>query len=433
MITFLLVSLSILGVVGFIRERTIINLQSIYCILWGSISWAASLKLYGMRNYSEDMYYIVFLGCVGFTIGYLMISLPKANKWNPIDNDKKNLYVLNKKWFNILYYVSITFILIFAVKVIVMLISGYPYYMIRTIFGRTGLEDSLLTNKYEIFIQVFILNAIVPVFNLLLVLHLLKINLLSKKQLIKILILGALYVFVSGSRITVINAMFQLFVIVVMLKVKLPRRYITKMLCVVLLLMALVSIISEGRTNDDAMNYVSKEQTYYQDFTLAIPMGDYYIQMADSKGERAYGAMFTSGIVNLLIRPLGLLGLPRPDFLEVCDKYNSMIDEFIPIYSQGTVNNAYASIFFYFYLDFGTFGVFFFSIVFGLIMKKSYVDSLKFKDLRTILIFATVLITFTKSFVRWEFVNTHYCLSFIYIYLITKKYGTKRISTSTGV
>lgn len=407
----------ILALIGIKKEHTFFNLQTIFCLLWGIMSYAASLRLYEMNSFSEDVYLIVCLGCIGFSLGYFSISSPVLKKLDGSTFSKT--YIIDIKWFNIFFWIGFVFMIYFTIKTIGLLMAGVPYYNIRTFFGRFGMEDSMLTSKFELYIQVFVLNAIVPVFLAMVVLHLLKIIVLSKTQLIRITLLVLTYTFVSGSRITITNAIMQLVILYFMFHLCLRKRTVRRMAVVLIILVMGISLISDGRNKSGTQE--GKYYTYYTYATVAFPMLDHYKEIADKKNDRTYGAMYTYGLTNCIVRPLSLLGLPRPSFLELPDKYGEMIDEYINIFTHGSVNNAYVTTFFYFYLDFGWPGVFLLSMFFGWLLKWSFVLAVRKRNLRVMLIFAILLVSFTKSFMRWEFVNTHYVLSFLYIVLLTKK------------
>ena len=425
MLFYFLAGMFLLIAFGIFIERSLINFQTLFCVAWTSIASAASLGLYDMIHYDDSMYMVVLLGCMGFTLGYVLKPIAKIQKWNPVQARVNNAYSINKfeisrKTFDIFYYVSLLFMIYFTVKVIILLFSGVPYYMIRTLFGRFETEGAILTNKVEIYVQVFILQAVIPVFILFVVLHILKLITLTKSQLIKLMVLISLYVFVSGSRITVMNAIIQIFALFFILKIRPGRAYLKKIGLIIITLLVCISAISEGRVKYDAKTYISKEQGWYQDFTLAMPMGYHYIKMAEVHNDCTYGAMFFFGPINLFYRVVGLVGVQKPDIYKLCDKYHEMIDEFIPIFDEGTVNNAYASTFFYYYLDGGYWGVFLLSLLFGWMIKSLLRRTIKFRDIRSFMLLALIIIAFVKSFARWEFVNSHYCLSFVYVYILTK-------------
>lgn len=406
-----------LAFIGYKKEGTLFNLQTLFCIVWGCMSYAASFRLYGMINFSNQAYYAVILGCLGFSFGYLFKATPNIK--NEYVEKLNNSYIINQNGFNLIYWITTIFMLYFAIKVVMLLMAGFSYSLIRDMFTYEN-EDSVLTSKFDLYIQFFIVYASVPVYTACLVLHFLRIIDLSRFQLTQIIVLLLIFVFVSGSRITITNAIIQMVLLFFMLGIRIEKKYVRNIIVIIGILLYSISVITEGRLKESAIDRgVTEETTYYQYGTLSLPMCDYYMKMADNNGDRTYGTYFVSGFANCIFRPLGLIGVPKPDIFKTCDRYNESISEYIPIF-EGGVNNAFASIFFYFYLDFGFGGVFFLMLIFGSLVKMFYLRCFYRRDLRSTLLFTILLIAVIKSFARWEFVTVPYCLSFVYIFLITK-------------
>ena len=81
--------------------------------------------------------------------------------------------------------------------------------------------------------------------------------------------------------------------------------------------------------------------------------------------------------------------------------------------------------FYYFYVDWREIGVFLGSAIYGMLMSISYIKTKNEKNnLLYCAYFVMLLQGLLKSFVRWEFVQTSYILSFIYILFMIKKKAT---------
>ena len=411
----LYLTLAILGFLalqGYKREKSIINFQTLFCLLWCVVCYAASLHLYDMMHFPDSVYIVFLVGCIGFSIGCNLYS-PQQKRCS-----FSNRYALNKKLLNTIYYTVAIFMIYFTIKTIMLLKSGIPYSEIRSMWGLTSHEDAMMTNKFEIFVQQFILIPVIPILNCLLLLKILRIIDLKKEDIIKVLILSVLYVFVSGSRIVITNLLVQGFLFVSLFKIRLTVKYIKKIVISVLLLVVLISIISENRERERVRVEWDASKTYYAYCALPVPMCYYHMERADRMNYRSYGLSFFKGMATLSSFPLSFLDIPRPEAFINMDEFYQGVHESVQIF-YGIEHNAYVSMFFYFFLDFGLFGVFLGSFIYAVFLNWLYRKALRDFNLRNILLLLIALISFAKCFAKWEFQGSDYIMSFVLVYLLT--------------
>lgn len=417
-----IIILILLAFQGYKREKSIINIQTLFCLLWCIVCYMASLRLYDMIYFSDEIYVIFLVGCLGFSIG--------CNLYKPIYRHfaYNTSYSINQRYFNLTYYVVTVFMVYFTIKTIFLLKSGVAYSDIRNMWGVIDYEGAMITSKFEIFIRNFILMPVIPVFNCLLLLHILRVINIEKKGVIQILILCVLYIFVSGSRIVITNLLFQGFLFIFLFKIKLQKRLLKKIIVGIVLLGIAISAISEYREREHALVDWDTTKTYYAYCALPVPMCSYHKERADQMNFRSYGLSFFKGPISLILYPASILGIPRPTaFMETEDFYSG-VNEYVSIF-YGLNHNAYVSLFFYFYVDFGLIGVFLGSLIYGAFLYWLYRKTTAHCNLRNILLLLIAFISLSKCFAKWEFQSTEYILSFVYVYLLTRKnIGITKIS-----
>lgn len=406
----------ILAFQGYQREKSFVNFQTIFCLMWCAVCCAASFRLYEMINFSDDIYIIFVIGCIGFSVGCNCIK-PSIRILN-----YDNIYNISRSTFNILYYSTAIFMVYFTIKVLFVLNSGVPYSVIREMWGYSSeyYEGAFMTNRYEIFMRTFVLTPLIPVFNGMLLLHILKVIKLKKIDVIKILILSVLYIFVSGSRIVITNLILQGLLMVFLLKIRLQKKYLKRIFLGVVLMIVAISVISENRERERSLVEWNVNHTYYSYLALPVPMCYYHIERADRMDYRSHGLSFAKGVVSLALFPLSIIGIPRPDTFMKMEEFYEGVSEYVSIF-YGTQNNAYVSLFFYFYLDFGLFGVFLGSLLYGLFLSRLYKRTVKQCNLRNLLLLLVAIISLAKCFAKWEFQGAEYIMSFVYVLILVRK------------
>ena len=150
-----------------------------------------------------------------------------------------------------------------------------------------------------------------------------------------------------------------------------------------------------------------------------------------------YGLTFISG----LIRPFITLfsrstNVPLSDIFKASDAF--LFDaSSTNIIAPGVSYNAFVTMFYFFYRDFGFFGVIFESFILGLALsflyKKIIFNGGK-KDYRLLAIYLVTMIGLSMSFVRWQIVSVGFAITYYYAFFVFKKSKLKiRRTSSNGI
>ena len=133
-----------------------------------------------------------------------------------------------------------------------------------------------------------------------------------------------------------------------------------------------------------------------------------------------YGVSYISGFIQpFLMISNNLFGTEYPQFFQKVQ--NLLFDSQEVSYIGTNIRyNAFTTLFYQFYNDFGVFGVFIESMIFAFMCKRVSQNMCYNSLLKDILLFMFILQVIFTSIVRWQFVIVSYSLAFIYILIIFK-------------
>lgn len=422
--------LILIGIVEWILEKKIYNFLTAYCFFWSIIVFLANLKLFDMYEYSNKGYELILIGSLGFAIGYWIFRFWinnkkfKVNMNNKILNDNN----LNKKYVYLLVYIALVFYTYVTLKVLLFFKDGYSYYLIRRMYQ--GYADMPFFNsKLEVYFSSYIAIPIIYVLCPLFIIEVFKKN-KDFRLLILMTLTLVLYLFSSASRFIVLNIVFQFIFIALFLNKKIPKKILKRVKIAVVALLGVIILVTVLRENKPTYNSSYDWgilKSTYSYFSVSVPLLTYWSEYINSIGYFGKGLVTfrapLSLITLLLLHPLGI------EFNSLTEAINlvNQTDIFIPIFPKHTYN-AFASIFYYFYVDFREIGVFigcmFFGAICGFIFKKLVINP----NNRNLLFSLLIIQALFKSMVRWEFYTSGYFIAFIialFIYNERKKIRIK--------
>jgi len=232
----------------------------------------------------------------------------------------------------------------------------------------------------------------------------------KKWFLITYIITLVMFVVVTGKRMNMICLIVYLFIAMRMQNVKIELRRRTKLL----LFLSAAAIIF-------AFNYISVSRGTESIFRIIYIYFCGCIPCLSTKLENLpvgfqYGLISLHGLyrapmilLTKIFRSSGLLSI-RAMFAQVINYTQQRV-----YIGPGVGYNAFVTPFFYFYSDFGLFGVCFFSFLFGIFCMRVYLIYLKEKSYRSLAVYLLVTYSLYMSMVRFQFVQMRYVLAFVYL------------------
>ncbi|SCI44936.1 Uncharacterised protein [uncultured Clostridium sp.] len=373
-----------------------------------------------MMDISSRPYIIITIGISGMVLGYFINYCTK--KELVLCGGRKSFenYSYNEKIILIFAIICIIFYGMQLLRVIDYLRNGISYYYIRRMYQ--GYEDiSFFKTSLELYISSYI--AVPSTFILLTYII---ISLFKKKynrNVFTFAIIGEiLYLIVSASRFMLMQVIIGVIYMFILQKKKLPKKIkkIIKVIIVGLIAgIIIVTQLRENRVNGKTYDWGMWKGAYSY-FSVSIPLLDYWIEYIDSINFTSYGLAFFRAplnIFNLLI--LGPLNIEFNSLKSTIEMIN-VVESFVQVFPKHTYN-AFASMFYYLYLDFREIGVFLGSAVFGWLCGRAYKNAMRLQSDRNLAFLLIFIQAIFKSMVRWEFSSPSFFVAFIMTFFIFRK------------
>lgn len=415
------------AIIGKLLEKTWINPLSIFTIMWMIIIYLASLRLYGMREIDEKAYIIIIIGVSAFFLGYILYYVkPFKFYFGNIRTSNKTRLIFSNNVFFIVFFLTLIVWIVLGIATIVELLKGVPYVNIRDMYGGFGSSEHLFKNQYTALIVKWLFVPCVHV-----IVARIIYSIFDKKfkwyYYILSVVLIIFYCLTTGSRMILLYIIFQLFFMLYINKNNKPIFLIKKSLkkkirLVILSVIIGIVVITLLRPADTSSTWNTKK-TIYAYMSLSVPLLGHWVNYVDEMGIRTYGISFFRGILELL----GRFKFPLPSsYYTYSELISYCSDTYVPIFGV-KVFNAFVSVFFYFYLDFGYIGVIVGSVIFGVLTCAMYRNTRIEKNEFNTMVWLIYLMAVIGSFARWQFINPAFIMMFVVNRLMYKKYfNTKK-------
>lgn len=425
------------------RYRNICSPTVVFCCLWIVIVALASLGLFGFSGYTNKALLSVTCGVIGFGLGGLIMTRLLDRRARDVGRGEKactqleggragGACVINARLLYLILCLVCVGEALSLISTLQALSQGANYVQVRG--AQLGYSDgqAINTNQLLLTYQTYFcgpaLTALVPIA---------VTNWFERKRpkfCIAVLLCLVASVVASGGRIALIYAIGQLVVALVFYGNQITRR--TKRVLLIVVGFAAFGVI--------ALTFLrSSTSLLYSVYSyLTVPMGllSHFIEVVDEAGFHSFGASFLYPFFYLANAATRLLGMGS-SFLGDLVYYVALPQE---TWVQGLfperVYNAFATMFYYLYLDFGTIGIPILTGLFGafltFVFRKTFLKNSRAAFLWYLLLFRTLL----GSFMIWQLGNTKFFLSmFIFAAILFPTYkrghigGMKRQNKIGGV
>ena len=385
------------------------NPMFLFNIEWSLILGLALFNTLGFNIISEYTAFIILLGVIGFNLGIFCGTklIGNAYDYNVIVLERFIQMPANRLIVEVIFIFPPVYLATKMMKVLPMLQSGLSYGYIRVQYWTT---KTIVTSGFDYFLN----NTACKACELVLVTYLL-LEIFQRRVKVHHLLLAictiALEVFIAGGRMILLETIFAIAIIFSISGIsydipKIFRRRIKKILYVIILLAIFGIVFMTG----DRQSEMSVIGAILSNFTLCLPLMDHLIDIVHTTGDMTYGFVFFRGIFEIICTFTGPLGIFNfPTILSQLDKYTN------PFYSisNSQTANAYTSMFFDFYLDFGLLGVAMESLIFGLIIKRIYLRMREYPSDKNIIMYIIFAKAILYSFFQWKFMVGSYVLAVI--------------------
>lgn len=384
----------ILGFIALLRYKRLYNPVFVFCILFSFCTWLSTMEIDNVSIPSNNTYLMVGVGIIFFWIG----GMTADNSF--IARKKEYSFNINKKRLMIVSIVGILSSIIELKNTISVFLSGgiREVYSQRLSVEFNAANNALAKNYFESLSRQFIfapvMTFLIPVF----------IYLYFKENKGRYLCfsLVALFSFLisNGGRTVVIIYLIYYGIVFVLKN--------SNSLGILTIQKSKLKYVFGGLLGFVILCYVFFQRETNISRTIGSYFGYPFIHM-EVKLKQATYYQYTYGITTFqgLLRPImdvfELAFVMDFKTLENAAKVSDIANSATRL-SSNVMYNAFVTPFYYFYIDFGWFGIMMLSYIFGWFSNKRYIKCLCNKDDRSVLFF---LLSFASpicfSFVRMQY------------------------------
>lgn len=416
----------LLAVLFFASTRKIYNAGTIFLGYWAIITLLTSLNFDNATPVRQSTYGFILLGLVSFAIGCLLCLSTKHKA--QINSDFK-FQISN---YRLLYIACIIIIIYSAYRFTIIasyLSQGISWGNIRLMHGVAG-ETGVGTLKGGTWSQIIHDDFVAPWVYLIAPTFVVDLILGNRNKKFLLLSLTAMIFYSISSVSRAIWGFLILYLIIVLVmflrrknispKVK---KWLKRIPIFAVILFGVIIAITKSRSETSQVNLVYNMIAY---LTGGLQLFDIHMQepIADI---RTYGFFSMYGFIYpvfFLLNYMGILKYPAV-FTDIAN-IKQQLEVFVTL-SDHVRMNAYCTLFFNFYSDFGVLGIFLGSFIFGYFCMLAYIYFIRKKDVRTFVCYLILIQFMIFSMARIYTIYTTRALSLVWLLLMLPKEGHRPI------
>ena len=377
----IIVSVS-LAVLFFVSTRKIYNAGTIFLGYWAIITLLTSLNFDNATPVRQSTYGFILLGLVSFAAGCLLCLSTKHKA--QINSDFK-FQISSYRLLNIACIIIIIYSMYRFTIIASYLSQGISWGNIRLMHGVAG-ETGEGTLKGGTWSQIIHDDFVAPWVYLIAPTFVVDLILGNRNKKFILLSLTAM-IFYSISSVSRAIWGFLILYLIIILVMFLRRKNISpkvkkwlkRIPIFAVILFGVIIAITKSRSETSQVNLVYNMIAY---LTGGIQLFDIHMQepIADI---RTYGFFSMYGFIYPVFFLLNYVGILKytPVFTDIAN-IKQQLEVFVTL-SDHVRMNAYCTLFFNFYSDFGVFGIFLGSFIFGYFCMLAYIYFIRKKDVRT--------------------------------------------------
>ncbi len=402
-----LINLSFIGLItlDFLINRYVCSPVFLFSTLWMLICNLASMQLFGLSFNFENTINIFFVGVISFSIGAIFIELlsTKKPRFTQKEIIRDNTVKLNFTFLNLLLALVIIGTVGQLFLSVRALMRGTSYLDIHSnLLGYNVSSDEGESSFFQIFNSYFCGPAR---FVLLPVAMICWIKKIKKRFSFLTFLCFLISIIASGGRIGIIYAIVQGIAVGLFYRIKITRKIRRRLFFCILICAIGLFFLTVLRSNGVL-------RTAY--FYFAIPAGLFqkYSQVINNANFCSYGTAFLYPVFFVLNSVLSIFGI-HSDFLTNLIYYVGYPqDVWVGSLAPNTSFNAFASLFYYFYMDGRVFGVIFESCLFGILSGFIFKKAIRERNENFFLWYLLIIQSIVGSFMIWQLGSTKLWVTF---------------------
>lgn len=383
-------------------DKSMIRPSNMFIVVWLSISVLFSLKYIEYNNPSNYTYLLIFVGVVSFAIGGRFSIKPKL-RVERYEIDIRKVIVL--QILTIIVYVPET------IDTIRDLIAGQTLEDVRLRAGEETGSSGLIAILKNFVLTPFLFLSY-PITAYIFFTTKTKGN---KKQLVLLfsMILVAISVLRLGGRSPILFFLVNFFVVWYFYKDSVVLSRSVKHTMILVVCVAVLSFVyaSISRGIEDL------PRSFYHYFVGCVALLDNGVKSVNFHTE---GIATFSSLISFFDTFWRFIGGDELTAMKVISWVNNHIEETISVGGDYTMN-AFYSLFYWFYLDYGITGVILLCFMYGMLADSIYKAAIYNRHFITIVIFSLIVQGVIFSFIRFQFATFYYFMAFLIIPLVIKR------------
>lgn len=403
------------------KKRTVFTLFTLFAGLWVVIIILGTINVYNMYKVSDRFYFLLFLGIFSWIIGFFLGYINRFTFVIRRRDILQSSYNFDIRKGTLIFYNIVLLAFVIALTFVFfnhMTSHSYgEFHNLAFGYEEDNLFVSNIANMLYNRLMYPITIAMVPV---------IVISFIAKKERLKCsisLVIIVLYCMLVGRRFPILYLAIDFVIALPFFNFKISTKQKKRVLCLVIVSILVIIFVTAWRrrvfeTGDWSLVF----QGFYTYLNTCLQIGDHWINQIDEhyKNTLLYGYSFFDGILinlNAVFKQFGITIFNNEFYSKIIDMPQ---ETFINVASNMRYN-AFATWIYFFYIDFRELGVILGSLFFGTVC--GYIERLTFQW-KTIIWIAVYLLfsqAVFKSFVRWEFNQGSYILSYLFMILLFKR------------
>ncbi len=394
------------------------NPLTLFSGFWLALMFLSTLELFNIKKADTKVYLIVLIGVFSYAIGCLIASelnvkFSISKRFQTSSDAQHNI---NYKILPVITLIISLIMTVYFLRTMTAMLQGYPLNYIRSNF-----TDLIIRNEFERLAWTFISwplsLSIMPMG-----LYAFYVDGKSKGYLFASLLNTILLSICSGGRVYLLFYIIQIafFTIFTKKSVSFKGRLFRN----IALIATFIIVINVAMyISDERQITTSPAESLYSYFTGCFQyLGFKLKQAGDVKYSGGIYFLYSPITLGLMIlKNIGLIKYPAK-FLSAQATINAL-QEYTKVGNSWF--NAFATCFYYFYMDGGFFGVIIESIIYGYISYKIFRSLRSHPQARNIVLYSIFLITIFTSMVRWQFGRPEFFMTAVYVILLTRIHQRK--------
>lgn len=426
---------AIVALIGRLVKGRWNNLLSIFSGFYALTISLASFRLWKINAASPLACTILAIGIIGYAAGYLttIVVYQRRNALYKTSylgehTSTGQTYTARKITIYLMLFIVVLFTLYSSVRALLLLLSGTSFSLLRSLYF--GGDAAVGRSKFDLFVYLPLMQSLVLLSCVVLFSNSPNFTAKSKTRIV-ILVLACevLSMFTNGGRENIVYMILTILFAYSISSVrsghldgrlkqiwKKRKKLFISIFCLCVVAVVIMTM-SRSKTGETSFAYLRRTTYFY--LSGWLPNFSLRLELLDNESF-AHGYAFILGLVRLPAAVIHRLGVPDSQAYRIAEGITSSLQRRMDI-GGGRTFNAYVSLFYYFYRDFGIISVLVESFLFGMFCshrEKKFEINRNEKNMFWYL-FAFFLII--SSMVRWEMVHIKTAMIVYYSVLFFKK------------